>query len=177
MITMPYVNFAELSKERDDNHVEDNLPSTLYKNGDKITIKLKDGKVLSGTFNGYWGEDNDDGLFIDDYAISDSMIADIIRNDVDNQINEVLGLAGVQLDETIILDPEENKKWQNSPKGQLIQKQPIQNVGQLIELLKTLPSDAPIAGGDRYREFEYACEVYLVREYNKTYVGFLSKNW
>ena len=57
MITMPYVNFAELSKERDNNHVEDKLPSTLYKNGDKITIKLKDGKELSGTFNGYWGED------------------------------------------------------------------------------------------------------------------------
>ena len=99
MITMPYVNFAALSKERDNNHVEDNLPSTLYKNGDKITIKLKDGKVLSGTFNGYWGEDNDDGLFIDDYAISDSEIADIIRNDIDNQINEVLRLAGVQLND------------------------------------------------------------------------------
>lgn len=99
MITMPYVNFAELSKERDDNHVENNLPSTLCKNGDKITIKLKDGNILSGTFNGYWGEDNDDGLFIDDYAISDSEIVDIIRNDIDNQINEVLRLAGVQLNE------------------------------------------------------------------------------
>ena len=101
MITMPYVNFAELSKERDNNHVEDNLPSTLYKNGDKITIKLKDGRVLSGTFNGYWGEDSDDGIFIDDYAISESDIADIIRNDIDNQINEVLRLAGVQLDESV----------------------------------------------------------------------------
>lgn len=177
MFTMPYVNFAALSKERVDNHVEDNLPSTLYKNGDKITIKLKDGKVLSGTFNGYWGEDSDGGLFIDDYAISESEIVDIIKNDIDNQISEVLGLAGVQLDETIILDPKENEKWSNSPKGQLIQKQPIQNVGQLIEFLKTLPSDAPIVGGDRYREFEYGCDVYLVREYGKTYVGFLSKNW
>lgn len=99
MITMPYVNFAELSKKRINNHVEDNLPSKLYKNGDKITVKLKDGKVLSGTFNGYWGEDNDDGLFIDDYAISETEIVDIIRNDIDNQINEVLRLAGVQLDE------------------------------------------------------------------------------
>lgn len=99
MFTMPYVNFAALSKERTDNHVEDNLPSILCKNGDKITIKLKDGKVLSGTFNGYWGEDNDGGLFIDDYAISDSEIVDIIRNDIDNQINEVLRLAGVQLNE------------------------------------------------------------------------------
>ena len=177
MITMPYVNFAELSKERDNNHVEENLPSTLYKNGDKITVRLKNRKVLSGTFKGYWGEEDSGGLFIDDYAIPDSEIADIIRNDIDNQINEVLGLAGVQLDETIILDPEENEKWSNSPKGQLIQKQPIQNVGQLIELLKTLPSDAPIVGGDRYREFEYGCDVYLVREYNKTYVGFLSKIW
>ena len=34
MITMPYVNFAALSKERDNNYVEDNLPSTFYKNGD-----------------------------------------------------------------------------------------------------------------------------------------------
>lgn len=96
---------------------------------------------------------------------------------VETEINEVLKRAGVQLDESIILDPEENAKWRSSPKGQLVQKQPIQNVGQLIELLKTLPSDAPIAGGDKYEEFEYACDVYLVREYNKTYIGFISKTW
>ena len=96
---------------------------------------------------------------------------------IEKEINEVLQNAGVKLDETIILDPEENAKWQNSPKGQLIQKQPVQNVGQLIELLKTLPSDAPIVGGDKYGEFEYACDVYLVREYNKYYLGFISKTW
>ena len=96
---------------------------------------------------------------------------------IEKEINDVLQNAGVQLDESIFLDPEENAKWSNSPKGQLIQKQPIQNVGQLIELLKTLPSDAPIVGGDKYEEFEYACDVYLVREYNKTYIGFISKTW
>ena len=96
---------------------------------------------------------------------------------IEKEINEVLQNAGVQINESIILDPEENAKWSNSPKGQLIQKQPVQNVGQLIELLKTLPSDAPIVGGDKYEEFEYACDVYLVREYNKTYIGFLTKNY
>ena len=96
---------------------------------------------------------------------------------IETEINEVLKKAGVQLDESIILDPEENEKWRSSPKGQLVQQQPIQNVGQLIELLKKLPSDAPIVGGDKYEEFEYACDVYLVREYNKTYIGFISKTW
>lgn len=96
---------------------------------------------------------------------------------VETEINEVLKRAGVQLDESVFLDPEENEKWQSSPKGQLVQKQPIQNVGQLMELLKKLPADTPLAGGDKYKEFEYLCEVYIVREGFKYYLGFISKTW
>ena len=96
---------------------------------------------------------------------------------IEKEINEVLQNAGVKLDESVFLDPEENEKWRSSPKGQLIQKQPIQNVGQLIELLKKLPADTPLAGGDKYGEFEYLCEVYIVREGYKYYLGFISKTW
>lgn len=96
---------------------------------------------------------------------------------LDNEIKDVLRNAGVQLDESVFLDPEENEKWTSSPKGQLVQKQPIQNVGQLIELLKKFPVDTPLAGGDKYEEFEYPCEVYIVKEGFKYYLGFISKTW
>ena len=96
---------------------------------------------------------------------------------IEKEINEVLQNAGVQLNESVFLDPEENEKWRSSPKGQLIQKQPIQNVGQLIELLKKLPADTPLAGGDKYGEFEYPCEVYIVKEYYKYYLKKKKKTW
>lgn len=96
---------------------------------------------------------------------------------IEKEINDVLRNAGVQIDESVFLDPEENEKWRSSPKGQLIQKQPIQNVGQLIELLKKLPADTPLVGGDKYGEFEYPCEVYIVKEDYKYYLGFISKTW
>lgn len=64
---------------------------------------------------------------------------------IEKEINDVLQNAGVQINESVFLDPEENEKWQSSPKGQLVQKQPIQNVGQLMELLKKLPADTPLA--------------------------------
>lgn len=177
--TMPYVNFNALSRIETPKDDELKMVNTIKK-GEEVTIKMKNGNVLTGTFEGFWDDDNDDGVFIklngSIKTINSKDYVEII-GDLQPQINEVLKRAGVQIDESIILDPEENEKWRSSPKGQLVQQQPIQNVGQLMELLKKLPADTPLAGGDKYKEFEYPCEVYIVREYYKYYLGFISKTW
>ena len=90
---------------------------------------------------------------------------------INSEINEVLKNAGIEINESL------ENGWLSSPKGQTVKKQPIQNVGQLIEFLKKFPSDTKIAGGDKYLEFEYLCEVYDVKDYNDEYVGFISKTW
>lgn len=84
MFTMPYVNFSALSmsKERSSPSPIKSEKGLSLKKDDVIAVKLSNGKTITGLFKGYWGEDDDRGIFIDDYVISDNDIISI-KNNVD----------------------------------------------------------------------------------------------
>ncbi len=100
MITNPYINFSEISKKRSypsPNKSENGL--SLKKNG-VVTVKLSNGKTITGLFKGHWGEDDDRGIFIDDYAISDNDIISI-KNNIDDYYYDELDEANEPVEFTL----------------------------------------------------------------------------
>lgn len=93
--TMPYINYSALANannypKEDVKHITHYTP----KYNDNIIVQLKNNKTISGKFGGYWEEDNEDGIFVDNQPISDSEIISI-EQDINMSINEVLKIAGV----------------------------------------------------------------------------------
>ena len=93
--TMPYINYSALTNannypKEDVKHITHYTP----KYNDNIIVKLKNNETINGKFGGYWEEDNEDGIFVNNQPISDSEIISI-EQDVDMTINEVLKIAGV----------------------------------------------------------------------------------
>lgn len=105
MFTMPYVNFAALSKEKDKVVEPDIQTGYLPKKDEEVDVRLTDGTHLTGKFLGFWGEENDSGIFVDDgqnvLSISDKEYKTIERA-FDSQISEVLKNAGIeQMNESV----------------------------------------------------------------------------
>ena len=96
--TMPYVNFDALSRKETLKYDEPKMVNTIKK-GEEVTIKMKNGNVLTGTFEGFWDDNNNDGVFVklngSIKTINSKDYVEII-GDLQPQINEVLRLAGVK---------------------------------------------------------------------------------
>lgn len=99
MFTMPYVNFAELSKEKDKVVEPDIQTGYLPKKDEEVDVRLTDGTHLTGKFLGFWGEEDDSGIFVDDgenvLSISDKEY-ESIEKESNLQIDEVLKNAGIE---------------------------------------------------------------------------------
>lgn len=99
MFTMPYVNFAALSKEKDKVIEPDIQPGYLPKKDEEVDVGLTDGTHLTGKFLGFWGEEDDSGIFVDDgqnvLSISDKEYESIEKAS-NLQIDEVLKNAGIE---------------------------------------------------------------------------------
>lgn len=105
MFTMPYVNFAALSKEKDKVVEPDIQTGYLPKKDEEVDVRLTDGTHLTGKFLGFWGEEDDSGIFVDDgqnvLSISDKEYKTIEKAS-NLQIDEVLKNAGIeQMNESV----------------------------------------------------------------------------
>lgn len=112
--TMPYVNFNALSRKETLNYDEPKMVNTIKK-GEEVTIKMKNGNVLTGTFEGFWGDDINDGVFVklngSIKTINSKDYVEII-GDLQPQINEVLRLAGVKnLSESVYFNDIAYNDW------------------------------------------------------------------
>lgn len=89
------MTFSKFKKHFLNNEPMDKIPEPeSFKNGDIISVKTNDNKVITGKFDGNWDEEDDEGIFIDNQPISRKNIKNISKTE--DQINEVLHLAGVK---------------------------------------------------------------------------------